>query len=75
MVATDGTTLDGGTGLPGTQHDWRDRLVELHVLAANGDLDAAAAAEAWLASDQEARAAWNEVQRTCDELHRAPTDV
>lgn len=50
---------------------WMDRLVELHVLAANGDRDAAAEAQRWIAEDGEARRVWERVQRTCDDL-RAP---
>jgi ferric-dicitrate binding protein FerR (iron transport regulator) len=54
---------------------WRDQLVELHVLAANGDTEAAAAAERWLAADPEAQKAWTTVERACRqvELHPDPT--
>ena len=48
---------------------WRDQLVDLHVLAENGDPDAAATARRWLAEDPEARRAWNEVQDACDQIH------
>jgi hypothetical protein len=51
-------------------HDtrWRDRIVDLHVLAENGDPDAAATARRWLDHDIEARRVWDEVQRTCDRI-------
>jgi hypothetical protein len=45
-----------------------DRLVDLHVLAANGDEDAAARADEWMAGDPVARRLWDSVARTCDEL-------
>jgi hypothetical protein len=47
---------------------WIDRLVELHVLADNGDSDAAAAAASWIAEDTEARRVWQDVQRVCDQV-------
>lgn len=47
---------------------WRDQLVDLHVLAASGDADAAATARRWLSVDAAARRAWDEVQRTCDRI-------
>jgi hypothetical protein len=47
---------------------WIDRLVELHVLADNGDSDAAAAAASWIAEDSEARQVWEDVQRVCDQV-------
>jgi hypothetical protein len=50
---------------------WIDRLVELHVLADNGDLGAAAAATSWIAEDTEARRVWEEVRRDCDEVRKA----
>lgn len=46
--------------------DWRDMLVELHILAEHGDLDADAEAGRWLARDAAARDAWDTVQHTCD---------
>ncbi|GAA4883870.1 hypothetical protein [Actinomycetospora straminea] len=46
----------------------RDRLVELHVLAANGDTTAAAHANKWMADDPVARRMWDSVAHTCDEL-------
>ncbi|HWM01082.1 MAG TPA: hypothetical protein VNP92_01980 [Actinophytocola sp.] len=55
--------------------DWRDRLVELHVLTDHGDGEAAAAAAAWLAEDEHARWAWDTVQRTCDEVRRSGVDL
>jgi hypothetical protein len=42
--------------------------VDLHVLAENGDPDAAATARRWLDHDIEARRVWDEVQRTCDRI-------
>jgi hypothetical protein len=50
---------------------WRDRLVELHILAANGDNHAATAARRWLAADAEARRVWNEVEQDCRSLRAA----
>jgi hypothetical protein len=46
--------------------DWRDALVELHILAEHGDPDAATRAARWLARDPAARHAWDAVQQTCD---------
>ncbi|MCW2716940.1 hypothetical protein [Pseudonocardia sp.] len=43
--------------------------MDLHVLAENGDPEAAAAARRRLAADPEARRAWDEVQLTCDQIH------
>lgn len=48
--------------------DWLDRLVELHVLADNGDRDAAAEASRWIEHDGEARRVWDTVARTCADL-------
>lgn len=53
-----------------TETDWRDALVELHVLAENGDLNAATEAARWLASDATARHAWDAIQNTCDTVRR-----
>jgi hypothetical protein len=47
---------------------WIDRLVELHVLADNGDAEAAAAAASWIAEDAEARRVWEDVRRVCDRV-------
>ena len=47
---------------------WRDRLVELHVLAEHGDTDAADTAARWLATDPAAYRVWTEVERTCRHL-------
>jgi hypothetical protein len=54
--------------------DWRDMLVELHILAEHGDLDAATEAARWLARDAAARHAWDTVQHTCDTVrgHQMP---
>lgn len=51
--------------------DWRDRLVELHVLADHGDREAAAAA--WLSEDEDARRIWVTVQRTCEDIRHGWT--
>ncbi|MBW0106480.1 hypothetical protein [Pseudonocardia sp. KRD291] len=50
---------------------WRDRLVELHVLAEHGDEAAAGEAKAWIDSDERARRAWHEIESTCDQLRGA----
>jgi hypothetical protein len=50
------------------EQQWIDRLVELHVLADNGDSGAAAAAASWIAEDTEARRVWEDVQRVCDQV-------
>lgn len=47
---------------------WLDRLVELHVLAENGDTASAAEADAWIAADGEARRVWEDVARACDQV-------
>jgi hypothetical protein len=49
---------------------WIDRLVELHVLADNGDSEAAAAAASWMAEDTDARRVWEDVQRVCDQVRK-----
>ena len=51
--------------------DWRDRLVELHVLAQSGDAPAGAAAKDWLAGDATARSLWQAVERDCAKLRDA----
>lgn len=48
---------------------WRDRLVELHVLAEHGDVEAATEAERWLAEDGSARRHWDLVELHCHEIH------
>jgi hypothetical protein len=53
---------------PMVERQWIDRLVELHVLADNGDSDAAAAAASWIAEDTAARQVWEDVQRVCDQV-------
>ncbi|MDN5918533.1 MAG: hypothetical protein L0I76_26110 [Pseudonocardia sp.] len=75
---TDRTTQQDRTaqhrpGLEPAAPDWRDRLVELHVLAAHGDDDAARAAEAWIATDSRARSSWEAVQRECAQIRAAST--
>jgi hypothetical protein len=48
-----------------------DRLVELQVLADNGDTAAAAAAASWIAEDGEARRVWEDVERACAQVRAA----
>ena len=73
-VELENETVDGprGDDAAGDQGDedntWRDRLVELHILAANGDNHAATAARRWLAADAEARRVWDEVEQDCRSL-------
>jgi hypothetical protein len=50
---------------------WVDRLVELQVLADNGDTAAAAAAASWIAEDGEARRVWEDVERACAQVRAA----
>lgn len=47
---------------------WRDRLVDLHVLAEHGDQAASDEAERWIATDERARRAWQEIDTTCARL-------
>jgi ferric-dicitrate binding protein FerR (iron transport regulator) len=54
-----------------SEPDWMDELVELHVLAANGDAAAASAAERWMAADPAVRKAWTQVEATCDRVREA----
>lgn len=57
------------TATPFTQTtDWRDRLVELHVLAEHGCPESRTVAEGWLAVDEAAHRAWHTVERTCHEV-------
>lgn len=67
--------FDFDTGLPHTataavdpDAAWRDRLVDLHVLAEHGDQAAAAEARAWITADERAHRAWHEVEARCDQL-------
>ncbi len=48
--------------------EWRDRLVELHVLAEHGCTESATHAQGWLAVDRAAHEAWHAIERTCREL-------
>lgn len=52
-----------------TYPEWIDRLVDLHVLAAHGDTDAAIQADQWMAEDPDVRRVWDRVARTCELLH------
>jgi len=51
-----------------TSTDWRDRLVELHVLAEHGCTESATSAQDWLAADPAAHEAWHAVEQTCRAL-------
>lgn len=44
---------------------WLDRLVELHVLAAHGDLAAAAEAQQWIGHDEAAGRVWRQIDQDC----------
>ncbi|GAA2866549.1 hypothetical protein GCM10010472_24880 [Pseudonocardia halophobica] len=50
--------------------DWVEQLVELHVLAENGDADAARRAAEWVAEDPTARALWTSVENDCERLRQ-----
>jgi hypothetical protein len=65
--------MTGPGPVPSDEHGWLDRLVDLHVLAANGDTAAAEAARRWLARDTQARQVWDQVQHTCDRIQNART--
>jgi hypothetical protein len=52
----------------GHGQDWVEQLVELHVLAENGDTDAARRAADWVADDPSARALWTSVEHDCERL-------
>jgi hypothetical protein len=47
-----------------------DHLVELHVLAENGDAEAAAEAARVIAADGEARRVWETVESDCRQLRQ-----
>jgi tellurite resistance protein TehA-like permease len=71
-------TMRSEHGVGGGPADWRDRLVELHVLAQSGDDQAGAAAEHWMARDATARTLWHTVEQDCARLrgsdaHHRPT--
>jgi hypothetical protein len=53
--------------------DWMEQLVELHVLAENGDADAARKAAEWVEKDGDARAVWASVEQDCAQLRQAAT--
>jgi hypothetical protein len=53
-----------------SETQWRDALVELHILAEHGDHDAATEAARWLARDATARHVWDAVQHTCDTVRK-----
>ncbi|MCE0765754.1 hypothetical protein LWC35_23010 [Pseudonocardia kujensis] len=53
--------------------DWIEQLVELHVLAENGDTEAARKAADWVADDPTARAMWASVERDCARLRHPET--
>lgn len=52
--------------------DWRDALVELHVLAEHGDTAAAQEAGSWLTRDAHARAVWETVDDACRAVRAEP---
>lgn len=52
----------------GIEVGWKDRLVELHVLAEHGDAEALAEAHRWMGWDARARAVWDTVAQDCTEL-------
>jgi hypothetical protein len=56
------------TGPGDTDTAWRDRLVELAVLAEHGDQAALGEAQQWIATDDRARRAWQEIETTCTRL-------
>ncbi len=69
MVMINDALPDDGTPVPRSSvPGWRDRLVELHVLAEHGDLEAADRATRWLAEDAAAHQAWRAVEHTCAQL-------
>jgi hypothetical protein len=60
-----GAPREGGLGDDAV---WRNQIVELHVLAEHGDVEAASAAQRWLATDGEARRLWDKVDTDCSEI-------
>ncbi|MDD7942676.1 hypothetical protein PHK61_30110 [Actinomycetospora lutea] len=68
LIMSEGAGMTSTDNTKATPRVDRDRLVELHVLAANGDTTAAAHADKWMADDPVARRMWDGVARTCDEL-------
>ena len=68
-LRADGPSLPSAPVLQVGSPAWRDRLVELHVLAEHGDVEAATEAERWLAEDGSARRHWELVERHCHEIH------
>ncbi|GAA4895263.1 hypothetical protein [Actinomycetospora straminea] len=68
LIMSEGTEMTSTDNTKATEWLDRDRLVELHVLAANGDTTAAAHADKWMADDPLARHMWDSVARTCNEL-------
>ena len=52
---------------------WRNRIVELHVLTEHGDVEAASTAQRWLATDDEARRLWDEVDQDCRKVRGVPS--
>lgn len=68
LIMSEGAGMTSTDSTKATEWFDRDRLVELHVLAANGDAAAAAHADKWMAHDPVARRMWDSVARTCTEL-------
>jgi hypothetical protein len=63
------TASSSAAGVPAdTDTSWRDRLVELAVLAEHGDQAARDEAQTWIATDEQARRAWQEIETTCTRL-------
>jgi hypothetical protein len=62
-------------GVRGDDGAWRSQIVELHVLAEHGDIEAASAAERWMATDRAARRLWDEVDTDCREIRNGVPGV
>ena len=71
LPLSNGCDMSAVQAQPVPNRDWMDELVELHVLAANGDVAAASAAERWMAADPAVRKAWTQVEDACDRVRSA----
>jgi hypothetical protein len=58
----------GNGKLNATDRGWRDEVTELHVLARNGDAEAAAVAARWCAEEPRVRQLWDEVEHACGQV-------
>lgn len=67
--------VDDTRGDAAPRDGWIDELVELHVLAENGDADARAAAQRWMSDDPAARRRWLDVDRACREVRESGPGV